>query len=166
MNSSPPPAGPLSERVCRLIKGQAHCVPGLGPPTSLMSNWDSCGDGEVATMPLLFFLCRAPEHQVCGRLGQAGSRSCWAKPPAASVMAAGGPGSQVQLSWVHHLLRPTGGPCHRPTKQTSLLVCKPQRFLSARRLGVYAQWRAFGIHCMCIHSFTSYSFNIHPAAEG
>lgn len=67
MNSSPPPAGPLSERVCRLIKEQAHCVLGLGPPTSLMSNWDSRGDGEVATIPLLFFAePRAPGLRQAG----------------------------------------------------------------------------------------------------
>lgn len=64
MNASPPPAGPLSERVCCLIRGQA-CCSGLALPTSWMSNWDSRGDREVATMPLLFCGWKAPERWVC-----------------------------------------------------------------------------------------------------
>lgn len=133
-----------TERVCHFIKGQARRVLGPGPPTSLMSNWNSRGHGDVTTMPLLFFPSGVPECQVCmagwAGLATAAAGKTALQLPSSQQGAGAGPAARGQ-----HLCRPP----QRLIEQTSLLVCKPQRFLSATGLGVHA----LGFMCTFIHSF-------------
>ena len=133
-----------------LIKGQARCV-GAGPPTSLMSNWDSEGMGKWQQCHHCSLAPEPRRARATQRLGWAGLRwqlQLLARPPAASVIAAGGRGGR---SCCPSDATSTESP-EAQDKQTCL-VCKGQSFLSAEGLGIYAQWRAFGFICAFIHSF-------------
>lgn len=148
-------------RVSVLNQGTSTLCPGVGPPTSLMSNWDSEGMGKWQQC---HHCSLAPEPQrarATRRLGCAGlgwQLQLLARPPAASVISAGRRGDRSRCPGD---ATSTESP-EAQDKQTCL-VCKGQRFLSAEGLGVYAQWRVFGFICVFIHSFISDSFNTHPA---
>lgn len=162
---------PSDELIAHLLQG--HCLsvsvlnqgtstpcPGAGPPTSLMSNWDSEGMGKWQQC---HHCSLAPEPQrarATRRLGRAGlgwKLQLLDRPPAASVISAGRRGDR---SCCPGDATSTESP-EAQDKQTCL-VCNGQRFLSAEGLGIHAQWRVFGFIRVFIHSFLIPSIFIQP----